>query len=108
MNTVSIDDFLNVSLRTGRVQSAEPVPDSKKLLRLTVDIGGEVRQIVAGIAPYVAAEELVGQECVVVVNLEPKTLAGVESQGMLLAAVAEDGSFALARCPGAAVGTRVR
>ena len=108
MDTIPLNDFLRTTLVTGQIEEAEAVPDSKKLLRLTVNIGSESRQIVAGIAPHVSAEEVVGQACVIVANLEPKKLAGIESQGMLLAGVSDDGSFALAQCPGVPPGTRVR
>lgn len=108
METISLDTFASVTLVTGRIEEAQAVPGSKKLLQLMVAIGEEKRQIVAGIAPYVTPEELMGQSCIVVANLAPKMLAGIESQGMLLAGVAADGSFALASCPGVAIGTRVR
>ncbi|MDE0243488.1 MAG: methionine--tRNA ligase [Candidatus Kaiserbacteria bacterium] len=107
-DTISIDDFFRVVLVAGRIDAAEAVPDSKKLLKLTVHIGSEDRQIIAGIAPHAEPEGLIGRGCVIVANLEPKVLAGLESQGMLLAGVAEDGSFDLVHCPGVSPGTRVR
>ncbi len=91
--TITIDDFKKVSLRVGTVVSAEAVPRSEKLLRLIVSIGGEERQIVAGIAKHYAAENLVGKQVVVVVNLQPAKLMGQESKGMLLAANADDGTL---------------
>ena len=91
MDAISIEDFLNVELKTGRIVEAQVVENSKKLLQLKVDIGGEMRQIIAGIAPYVEeVGALVGEACVIVSNLEPKMLAGLESQGMLLAGSYED------------------
>lgn len=108
MDMISIDDVLRVELVTGRIDAAESVPDSKKLLKLQVHIGSEDRQIIAGIASHVGPESLVGESCIIVANLEPKMLAGCESQGMLLAGVGEDGSFGLVQCPGVVPGTRVR
>ena len=82
---VSIADFRKVDLRVAEVIAAEPVPKSKKLLKLTVSLGDEQRTIVAGIAEHYAPADLVGKKVVVVANLEPAKLMGVESKGMLLA-----------------------
>jgi methionyl-tRNA synthetase len=95
--TISIDDFAKVELRVGTVLTAEKVEKADKLLRLTVDIGSEVRQIVAGIAKAYAPETLVGRKVVIVANLAPRKLRGIESQGMIVAAsFGEDGTPALA------------
>ena len=84
---IGIEDFAKISLRTGRVLSAEPHPDADRLLVMKVDIGEpEPRQIVAGIRNRFAPEDVVGRQVVVVANLKPANLRGVESQGMLLAA----------------------
>ncbi|MGH9440681.1 MAG: methionine--tRNA ligase [Thermoanaerobaculia bacterium] len=83
---ITIDDFRRVELKTARILSAEPVPKSKKLMRLQVDLGTERRQVVAGIANRYAPEQLVGKMVVVVANLEPATLMGQQSDGMVLAA----------------------
>lgn len=85
-NLITIDDFAKVELRTADIVSAEPVPKADRLLKLQISIGGEKRQIVAGIAEYYKPEELVGRQVVVVCNLQPVKLRGIESQGMLLAA----------------------
>jgi len=85
---ISIDDFLKVEMRVGQVQTAERVQGADKLLKLTVDIGDEVRQIVAGIATAYEPEKLVGRKVAVVVNLAPRKLRGVESNGMIVAAAA--------------------
>ncbi len=85
---ITIDDFAKIDLRVGVVQSAEKVAGADKLLKLLVDIGGEVRQVLAGIALAYAPEELVGRKVVVVTNLAPRKMRGVESNGMLLAASA--------------------
>ena len=94
---ISIDDFAKVEMRVGLVKSAEKVAGADKLLKLEVDIGDEVRQIVAGIATAYAPEQLVGRKVAVVVNLAPRKLRGVESNGMILAAsAAPDGKPVLA------------
>jgi methionyl-tRNA synthetase len=83
---MTIDEFMKVDLRAGRIVTAERVPKADRLIRLVVDIGTEQRQIVAGIASVYSPEELVGKQVVIVVNLKPAVLRGVESRGMLLAA----------------------
>ncbi len=93
---ISIDDFAKIEVKVGTIQSAEAVPDSTKLLRLVVDFGEEAgpRQIVSGIARYVESPaSLVGRQLPFVTNLAPRTLAGLESNGMLFA-VGEGESFA--------------
>lgn len=84
--TISFEEFQKLDIRIGRILSAERIGGSDKLLRLEVDLGDETRQIVAGIAAFYAPEDLVGREIPVLVNLKPRILRGVESQGMLLAA----------------------
>src|SRR5436309_78321 len=89
---ISIDDFLKIELRVGEVKVAEKVKGADKLLRLEVDIGTEVRQVVAGIATAYAPETLIGRKVVIVANLQPRKLRGLESNGMIVAASAgEDG-----------------
>jgi methionyl-tRNA synthetase len=87
---INIEDFQKVRLKTAKVVSAERVPKSNKLMRLMVDLGGEQRQIVAGIAAQYEPEALVGRNVVVVANLKPAKLMGVESNGMVLAASVGD------------------
>ena len=82
---VTIDEFRKLDLRVATVKSVEAHPNADRLLVLKVDLGSEERQIVAGIRGHYAPEELVGKQVVVVANLEPAKLRGVESQGMLLA-----------------------
>ena len=97
---ISIDDFQKVRLRTAKIVAAERVPKSNKLVKLQVDLGGEQRQIVAGIAAQYEAEALVGRNVVVVANLKPAKLMGVESNGMVLAAaVGEAGAPVLIDVP---------
>ncbi len=82
---IGIDDFMSVELRTAKVVAAEPVPKAKKLLKLQIDLGYEQRQVVSGIAKFYKPEQLIGRRVIVVANLRPATLCGIESQGMLLA-----------------------
>ena len=93
--TVSFEDFQKLDLRVGRIVTAEPVPKANKLLKLTVDVGQEQRTVVAGIAANYSPEALVGKSIILVANLAPRTLRGVESQGMVLAAES-DGQIVLA------------
>ncbi|HSF29667.1 MAG TPA: methionine--tRNA ligase [Candidatus Tectomicrobia bacterium] len=92
---VSYDEFQKLDLRVGRIVAAEPVPKANKLLKLTVDIGQQQRTVVAGIAQSYDPEALVGKTIILVANLAPRTLRGVESQGMVLAAES-DGQIVLA------------
>lgn len=84
--SITIDDFMKIQLKTAKVLSAERVPKSEKLLKLQVSLGSEQRQIVAGIGKKYAPESLVGKTIVIVANLKPAKLMGIESQGMVLAA----------------------
>lgn len=90
-NLIEISDFAKVELRVGEILEAEKVEKSRKLIKLKINLGelGE-RQIVAGIAQHYNPEELIGLKIVVVTNLKPAKLMGIESQGMLLAAKIED------------------
>jgi methionyl-tRNA synthetase len=93
---ISIDDFAKIELRVGLVKVAERVPKADKLLRLEIDIGTEVRQVLAGIAEAYAPETLVGRKVVIVANLAPRKLRGMESNGMIVAASLEGGKPVLA------------
>ena len=90
-NRISIDEFMKVELRVAKILAAEAVPKSKKLMKLQVDLGTEQRTIVAGIAEAYQPDSLVGRTIVVVANLKPAKLMGIESNGMVLAASSEDG-----------------
>ena len=117
---ISIDDFKKIEIKIGKIISVEKVPDTGKLLRLEVDMGlkpssqkedgspdhlaeqndlerkTDIRQIISGIALYFSdIQVLVGKKCAFVANLEPRTIRGLESQGMIMAASTEDGSFSL-------------
>jgi methionyl-tRNA synthetase len=93
---IGIEDFAKVEMRVGQVKTAERVAGADKLLQLQVDIGDEVRQIVAGLALAYKPEDLVGRKVVVVTNLQPRKLRGVESNGMIVAASLPDGAPVLA------------
>jgi len=82
---IGIDDFMNVELRTAKIIDCEKVPKAKKLLKLKVDLGYEERQVVSGIAKFYEPEALIGKKIILVANLKPATLCGIESNGMILA-----------------------
>jgi methionyl-tRNA synthetase len=88
---ISIDDFMRIDLRVARVLTAERVPNSKKLMKLEIDLGSERRTLVAGIAEAYEAAALVGRSVAIVANLKPAKLMGIESNGMVLAASPEGG-----------------
>lgn len=91
LSEISIDDFARVELRVAQIKACEPVKRAKKLLKLTLDDGESERTVASGIAQWYTPEELVGHNVVLVANLKPATLCGVESQGMILAADCNDG-----------------
>lgn len=82
---IAFDDFAKLEIRIGTIISAEKVADADKLLKLEIDLGEEKRQVVSGIADWYKPEDLVGKQVPVLMNLEPRTFKGVESQGMILA-----------------------
>jgi methionyl-tRNA synthetase len=86
MEEITFDEFQRMDLRVGQILKAERVEGTKKLLKLEVDIGAEKRQMVAGVAEVYPPETLAGKRIIVVANLKPATIRGIESQGMLLAA----------------------
>lgn len=92
-NFITIDDFIKVELRVGEVKVCERIPNADKLLRFEIDLGEEKpRQILAGLAEYYEPEKLIGRKVVVVANLKPRKMRGLESQGMICAASLEDGT----------------
>ncbi len=94
-NIISIDDFSKIQIRIGKILSAEKINGADKLLKLKVNFGGEERQILAGIAQYYNPEDLIGKECPFVYNLAPRTMRGLESQGMILCPSGENGPVLL-------------
>jgi methionyl-tRNA synthetase len=106
---ITIDDFLKVDLRVAKVLSAEKVPNSRKLMKLSIDVGTEQRTLVAGIAEAYEPEQLVGRTVGIVFNLKPAKLMGIESNGMILAASAEGGKPVLVAFEGdIAPGSRIK
>jgi tRNA-binding protein len=105
---ITIDEFGKVELRVATIKAAEPHPKADRLLVLKIDLGTEERQLVAGIRAHYTPEELIGKQIVVVTNLQPSMLRGVESQGMLLAA--SDGEKVIVLSPEKpiAAGARVK
>lgn len=103
---ISIEDFKKIDLRVAKILSAEKIEASKRLLKLKVDLGNEKREIVSGVAEKFKPEELVGKTVIVVANLKPVKLMGVESRGMLLAAE-DDGHFALLTAEGVKAGGKI-
>ena len=97
---ITIDDFAKVELRVAQILVAERVPKADKLLRLEVDLGYEKRQILAGIAQYYEPEKLIGRKIVIVANLAPRKMRGLESNGMLLAASLAGRRAGAGRIPG--------
>jgi methionyl-tRNA synthetase len=89
----TFDDFNKMDIRTGTILEAERVPKTKKLLKLTIDTGIDKRTVVSGIAEYYSPEKIIGQQVSILVNLEPKELKGIQSQGMILMAQDADGSL---------------
>lgn len=89
MDNITYSDFQRLDLRVGQVLAAEEIPGADKLLKLRVDIGTEVRELVAGIKMFYSPDSLVGRKIAVLTNLEPRTIRGVISQGMVLAGSTE-------------------
>ena len=92
---ITFDDFTKLDIRIGEVQEAEPVAESRNLLRLIVVFGSEKRQCVAGLSKYYEPEELIGKKFAFLTNLQPRKLMGLESQCMILAAEDDEGNVAL-------------
>jgi len=91
MENITFEEFKKMDLRIARVIEVQDHPDADKLYVLKVDLGSETRQIVAGIRAHYKKEELAGKDIVVITNLQPRTIRGIESRGMLLAAQDENG-----------------
>lgn len=108
MEAISYDDFSKLDIRVGKVISTEPIPGKSKIIKGTIDLGEEQRCVIIGGAQYYQPEELVGKTVIVIANLEPKTLAGVESHGMLLAADVNDKPFWLTVAEDVPLGTKIK
>lgn len=105
---ITIDDFAKIDLRVATVVAAERVPKTDKLIKLQVKIGNKERTIVSGIAQYYEPENLIGKNVIVIANLKPAKLRGIESRGMVLAASDGEGNLVLADVPGIASGSKVK
>ena len=105
---ITIDDFAKIDLRVATVVAAERVPKTDKLIKLQVKIGNEERTIVSGIAQHYEPETLIGKNVIVIANLKPAKLRGIESRGMVLAASDGEGNLVLADAPGIASGSKVK
>ena len=108
INEITIDQFMTVKLKVGEILTAEKVENADKLLKFSVKVGEETRTIVSGIAKYYKPEELIGQQVVVVANLKPAKLRGIESQGMLLCACNDQDVVLVAPIKRVADGSEVR
>ena len=105
---IAIEDFAKIDLRVATVIAAERVPKTDKLIKIQVKIGDEERTIVSGIAQHYEPEALIGRNVIVIANLKPAKLRGIESRGMLLAASDGEGNLVLADAPGIASGSKVK
>ena len=107
---IPYSDFQKLDLRVGKVVASERVEGSEKLLKLKVDLGAEigVRQIIAGVGKVYSPEDMMGREIIIVANLETRSLMGLESQGMLLAADSEPGPILLKPSKDALPGSRIK
>ena len=93
MNDISYDDFAKLDLRVAKIIATEPIPGKSRIIKGTIDLGDDQRDVIIGGAQYYQPDELVGKTVIVVANLEPKKMAGVESNAMLLAADVDDKPF---------------
>ena len=107
---INIEDFKKVDIAVGKILSAEKIPDTDKLLKLSVDLNeGKPRQIISGISQYFPdCSVLVGRKCMFVANLEPRIIRGFESQGMILAANSESGPVLVVPDKEVVLGTELR
>src|SRR5690606_40521859 len=92
---ISFDDFTAMDIRTAKIIAAEKVAKTKKLLKVTVDTGIDQRTVVSGIAEFYKPEEIIGQQVSILLNLEPRTIKGIQSQGMILMAEDNNGKLSL-------------
>jgi len=109
-NHISFEDFKKVEIKIGKILSAEKVPETDKLLKLSVEMGeGEPRTIVSGISQHFEdLEKLVGTTCAFATNIEPRKIRGIESNGMILAVSDEEGNFSLLKSEGVKAGVAVK
>lgn len=106
--TITYDDFAKLEIRVARVLSTEKIPGKTKIIRGVIDLGDETRSLIIGGAQYFAPEDLVGKTVIAVTNLEPKTVAGVDSNAMLLAADLNDVPYWLTVGADVPPGTKIK
>lgn len=106
---ITIDDFAKLELKVGTVLEAEEIPESEKLIKLKVDLGEEEpHQVLAGVKQWYKPEDFVGKQVVIIANLEPRQMMGLQSQGMMLAADSPDGPVFLTTGKEVKPGTKIR
>lgn len=105
---ITYDDFAKIEMRVAKIISTEKIPGKTKILRGTIDLGGETRNLIIGGAQFFAPEDLVGKTVIAVTNLEPKTVGGVESNAMLLAADLDDKPYWLTVDESVPLGTKIK
>jgi tRNA-binding protein len=93
MSNITYDDFAKLDLRVAKIIDTEPIPGKSRIIKGVIDLGGDKRDVIIGGAQYYQPEDLIGKTVIVVANLEPKKMAGVESNAMLLAADVDDKPF---------------
>jgi len=93
MPNISYDDFAKLDIRVAKIISTEPIPGKTRIIKGTIDLGSEKRDVIIGGAQYYAPEDIIGKIVIVIANLEPKKMAGVDSNAMLLAADVDDKPF---------------
>lgn len=107
MQEINLEDFEKIDLRIGKIISVEEIPNASKLYKLQVDLGAEKRQLVAGIKEFYSREELLGKQIIVMANMKPAKIKGIESQGMLLAVKTKEGYALVASDREAELGARI-
>lgn len=105
---ISYDDFTKLDLRVAKIDSVEPIPGKSKIVKGVVDLGDEKRVVIIGGAEFYQPEDLVGKTVIIVANLEPKKLAGIESNAMLLAADVNDKPYWLTVVEDVPLGTKIK
>ena len=106
--TITLEDFQKIDLRVAKIKNAHMHPNSRKMIVLMLDLGDEEKQVLAGMKQWYSEEELIGKTVILVANLEPKVIGGVESQGMILAANAPDKPLFLTVDGDAPLNTEIR
>ena len=108
MNNITYDDFAKLDIRVAKIIETEPIPGKSRIIKGTIDLGDDKRSVIIGGAQHYQPQDLVGKLVIVIVNLEPKTMAGVESNAMLLAADVDDKPFWLTVSEDVPLGSPIR